>query len=195
MNWFQAKRYVAYLVKARHWKGFGIHSPFVFDLVANLMREPYPYYDFQKITAWRQALMRSKEKVDITDLGAGSAVARTTTRRLADVVRYGSIPRKYGELLFRLVRRFNPETIIELGTSAGISSLYLALPNRKSGFFTIEGCNNMASIASNTFEQFGLNHITLVNAPFNEALPNVLTSQSQGVFRRGSSRRIYAEIF
>lgn len=174
MNWFQVKRYITYLWKARHWKGFGIHSPFVFDLVANVMREPYPYYDFQKITAWRQAVMRSNEKVSLTDLGAGSVVAKTKTRRVADVVRYGSIPQKYGELLFRLVRRFNPDTILELGTSAGISSLYLALPNRMAGFITMEGCPNMASIAANTFERFNLNQVKLVNEPFNEALPKVL---------------------
>lgn len=179
MNWFQAKRYFIYLLTARHWKGFGIHSPFVFDLVANLMREPYPYYDFQKITAWRQALIRSKEKVTMTDLGAGSVVTKTKIRRVSEVVRYGSISRKYGELLFRLVRRFNPDTILELGTSAGISSLYLALPNRIAGFITMEGCPDMATIAANTFERFHLTKVSLVNGPFNEALPKVLERLTQ----------------
>lgn len=180
MNWFQAKSYLLYLIKARHWKGFGIHSPFVFDLVANLMREPYPYYCFQRITAWRNALMRSTQTISISDLGAGSMVAKSKVRKVADIVRNGSIPQKYGELLFRLVSRFKPRQIIELGTSAGISSLYLALPNKKSNFVTIEGCRNTADLAQHTFREFGLNGVCLKNGSFNQELPEVL-QQTGGV--------------
>lgn len=174
MNWFQATRYLSYLINARHRKGFGIHSPFVFELVANLMREPYEYYDFKKINAWRNALKNSKEEVDIIDLGAGSVVTKSKKRKVANIVRHGSIPKKYGELLFRLVNCYSPKSILELGTSAGISSLYLAFPNKTSQFITIEGCRNMAGISRYTFQHFGLNHIQILNGLFNDQLPVVL---------------------
>lgn len=174
MNWFQCKSYLSYLVKSRHWKGFGIHSPFVFDFVANLMCEPYEYYEFQKIRAWRNALIRGNERIEVTDLGAGSHVSKSQTRKVSDIVRHGSISQKYGELLFRIICRVKPENIIELGTSTGISTLYMALPNKTSKITTIEGCENVAGIASHTFNQFDINNINLVNGPFNEKLPLVL---------------------
>ena len=163
MNWFQAKSYLSYLIHARHRKGFGIHSPFVFDLVANLMQESHPYYIFQNINAWRNSLLGSNNYVEVTDMGAGSVVTKFKKRKVADIVRHGSIPKKYGEFIFRLVSRFKPKSIIELGTSAGISALYMALPDKNTKFFTIEGCPNMADLARFTFENHGLNQITLLN--------------------------------
>ena len=174
MNWFQAKRFLLYLINARHWKGFGIHSPFVFDVVANLMREPYDYYDFKRINAWRHALLRSRETIEVADMGAGSVVVKSKIRKVANIVRYGSMPEKYGKLLFRLVSQFKPNGIIELGTSAGISALYLVLPNKSSNFVTIEGCRNTAGVARYTFQHFGLNHITMLNGSFNDQLPKAL---------------------
>ena len=174
MNWFQAKSYLSYLIHARHRKGFGIHSPFVFDLVANLMQESHPYYIFQNINAWRNSLLGSNNYVEVTDMGAGSVVTKFKKRKVADIVRHGSIPKKYGEFIFRLVSRFKPKSIIELGTSAGISALYMALPDKNTKFFTIEGCPNMADLARFTFENHGLNQITLLNGLFNDQLPNAL---------------------
>ena len=162
------------MIKSRYWKGFGIHSPFVFDFVANLMREKHEYYDFQRIRSWRNVLIKKQEIIEITEMGAGSAVTQSKKRKIGDIVLHGSIPEKYGELIFRMVSRYSPNGILELGTSAGISALYLALPKHSAKVVTIEGCPNVLVVAKNTFNYFATKNIELLNGDFSELLPDAI---------------------
>ncbi|MDG5798865.1 class I SAM-dependent methyltransferase [Marinilabiliaceae bacterium ANBcel2] len=174
MNSFQTKRYLQYILKPNHFKGFGIHSPFAFNLVGNIMQQSHPYYHFKTIDAWRKALKRSKEKILIDDMGAGSLITNKKIRRVSNIVKYSSLPKKYGELIFRLLCQFNSKRIVELGTSTGISTLYLALPCSKSKVVTIEGCNNIATIAAETFKTFNISNVELLNGPFEKEFPKAL---------------------
>ena len=161
------------MIKSRHRKGFGVHSPFVFDFV-NLIHEKYEYYAFQRIRSWRDVLITKQETIEITEMGAGSTVTDSKKRKIGDIVLHGSIPEKYGELLFRMVTQFSPKGILELGTSAGISTLYLALPKRSSKVVTIEGCPNISNLAKNTFRYFDIKNIELLNGDFSELLPDAI---------------------
>jgi predicted O-methyltransferase YrrM len=174
VNWFLAKRSIQYITRPNHWKGFGIQSPFIFDLVGNLMREKHAYYDFQRIEAWRKALLRSRQVIELTDMGAGSVKTPARKRKIAHLVQSGALPQKYGELLYRLATRFKAKNILELGTSTGISTLYLALPHKKGTTITIEGCPESAKVARATFDQLNAGHITLLNGAFQELLPKAL---------------------
>ncbi len=174
MNWFQAKRYIQYLIKPNHWKGYGIHSPFIFDLVSELTQNKYHYYNFNNIEAWRKSLLKSKEIIKFSDLGAGSKKFKNNSRKVSDIVRYNAIPTKYGRLLFRLVCCYKPQTIIELGTSTGISTLYLGLPSKKTKVLTIEGCSELAKLAQYSFDKFNAKNIKILNEAFDTGLDKAL---------------------
>jgi predicted O-methyltransferase YrrM len=174
VNWFLAKRTIQYYLRPNHWRGFGIQSPFIFDLVGHLMREKHSYYDFKRIEAWRQALLRSQQAIELTDLGAGSVKTPAKKRKVAHLVQSGALPQKYGELLYRLAIRFKAKNILELGTSAGVSTLYLALPHKKGTTITIEGCPESAKVARATFDQLNAQNITLMEGPFQQLLPLAL---------------------
>jgi predicted O-methyltransferase YrrM len=73
-------------------------------------------------------------------------------------------------LLYNLAAYLKPETILELGTAAGISSSYLAMGNPSAKMVSIEGCIETAQLAQNNFNRIGLRNITLVNSPFDEIL-------------------------
>ena len=174
VNLFLAKKYLGYYLRPNHWRGYGIHSPFIFDLVANLLREKHAYYDFNRIEAWRSALMRSKQKIEITDLGAGSLSGKKGKRRISDLVAMGALPPKYGQLLYRLACRFEAKNVLELSTSAGISTLYLALPYKKGKTITIEGCPESSKLARTSFEQLDARNIKLLEGSFSDLLPEAL---------------------
>jgi len=174
MNRFQIKRYFSYFIKSRHWKGFGIHSPFVFDFVANLMNEKYEYYDFQRIHSWKNAMLTNKIKIEVNDFGAGSSVTNFKKRKIGNIVSSGSIPKRYGELLFRMIDFFSPVGILELGTSFGISALYLGLPKRSAKLVTIEGCPNIANWANDTFNEFEMKNIELLVGKFSDLIPQAI---------------------
>ena len=48
------KRYLTALRRYSRSKGFGIHSPFAFHFVLNVLRERLPYYAYEDIAEIRQ---------------------------------------------------------------------------------------------------------------------------------------------
>jgi predicted O-methyltransferase YrrM len=94
--------------------------------------------------------------------------------RVKDIVRHSSVSKKYGEFLFRLVRHYKPASLLELGTSLGISTIYLGLAAPESRIITIEGCIDSANLARENFEKAGLKNITVITGTFEEKLETSL---------------------
>ncbi len=170
MNWFQAKEYIKYRLRSGHWKGFGVHSPFVFEFINLVLRERWQYYAFSKIEAWRESLCKSQVLIEVDDWGAGSKVSNSSQRSISKIVRHAALPKKYGQLLFRMVERYKLRNIIELGTSLGISTLYLSLPNSKAQVITLEGSSSLSEVATHTFQEMGATNVELIQGDFDETL-------------------------
>jgi len=176
MNYYLAKSYLKYLFRARFKKGYGLHSPFVFNLVRELVYCKWPFYAFKKINNHRKKLMISRKTIQMCDYGAGSSTFHSMERTVSGLVRHSSIGIKYGEVLFRLVNEFKPQNIIELGTSIGMSTCYLALPNKQCKVYTIEGCENTAMVARNTLNSLNCENVELITGQFQDVLPGLVGS-------------------
>ena len=174
MNFYQAGKYFHYWCFANHQNGHGIHSPFVFDLLTNIIEDFTPFYCFSDIENYRRKLLKNHSEIAVTDYGAGSKIQKSDKRKISEIARYSLTKPKYAQLLFRLVNHFKPENIIELGTSLGLTSLYLAFPNSKTKVFTVEGCPEIAKIASNTHSNFVAKNINLQIGNFQKVLPQLL---------------------
>ncbi|HFC01093.1 MAG TPA: class I SAM-dependent methyltransferase, partial [Phaeodactylibacter sp.] len=72
--------------------------------------------------------------------------------------------------LFRLVNFYKPKTMLELGTSLGISTLYQASASLNANFITLEGDPEIAKLARFHFEKFKIKNITLVEGQFDHTL-------------------------
>ncbi len=156
-----------------------IHSPFVFELYNNVICDETPFYVFEDIESIRAKLLLTDMEISIDDHGAGSKVNSSKKRKIKDIAKNTLKSPKYGQLLFRLVNRFKPNSILELGTSLGISSLYLAAPSKKNRLITIEGCPNTAKVAQINFDKIAFKNIELVNDTFDSYLPNFLSKTAQ----------------
>ena len=51
MNLFKTYNFLIYKLTSRYRKGFGVHSPFVFDFINNVLNEKNPYYTYPQIDA------------------------------------------------------------------------------------------------------------------------------------------------
>lgn len=151
-----------------------MNSPCVSDLFDKVFLETYPYYGFDTIDKLRDNLLKSKLKLEVTDLGAGSKKFKNNHRSVQHLVKYNASPKKQGELLFRLVAYLKPQNIIELGTSLGLGTLYLAMPNPKAQVFTIEGCPEVAKVAGENFKSAQAKNITQKNGSFKDELPKLI---------------------
>lgn len=183
---FQARKYVEYRLRASD--EHGIHSPFVFDLYCNLFKDHSSYYCFEEIERLRTALSGFDKTIEYDDLGAGSVKANKT---VAEIVKNAGSPAKYGQLLFKLVNRFAPETILELGTSFGFTTSYLAFPHRSAKVATIEGAEPIAKLARHNFSKLRLENIQSHIGNFDQLLPEVLKNLNtlDFVFIDGNHRR------
>ena len=110
MNIIQTlKRPFIWLIRFRHRCGYGVHSPFAFELITCLIYEKSIYYAYKQLPEEekKQALGYHRE--------------------------WRSERRKVKHLLFRLVNRFQPHTIVDAGIPSS-TSLYMQAGNKKAGY-------------------------------------------------------------
>ncbi|MFM9908278.1 MAG: O-methyltransferase [Chitinophagaceae bacterium] len=190
-NFQLAFNYLRYYLTSSNGKGHGVHSPFVFDFIAQVLNSKKHYYAYETVEALREKLKLDKEVLLINDLGAGSVVSAGDQRSIASIANIAAKPKKYGQLLFRIANYYQPDTILELGTSLGITTSYLALGNQHANIITLEGSVSIAEIALENFKTLQLKNTRLVQGNFDDTLKKVLTALSSVsmVFVDGNHRK------
>jgi predicted O-methyltransferase YrrM len=174
-----AKKYIRYWLTAANGKGHGVHSPFVFDFIKFVLRDKKDYYCYGPIEQLRQQLLQNSDVIEVEDFGAGSTVIKSNRRVVKAMAASSLKPKKFAQLLFRIVNKYQPQTIVELGTSFGITTSYLASGNNKALVYTCEGAASIAHIAQQNFSALGLNNIILLQGDFAKTLPVLLDSLQQ----------------
>ncbi len=166
-------RYFKYYVNAK--SAHGVHSPFVYKFITELLENlNEDYYQFKELAQVRKSLLKNNSVIEITDFGAGSKVFKDNKRKISELVKYSTSKKKFSELYFKLVNFTNSQFIIELGTSVGLNTLYLAKANSKSTIYTLEGCPELAKFSKSLFEQQDVKNIHLINDTFEKAFPKLL---------------------
>ena len=169
-----AFKYLRYWLTAANGKGHGVHSPFVFEFITRVLNDKRRFYAFDGIEKIRTQLLFNHSTIEIQDFGAGSRVAKTNTRKVSDVARGSLKPAKYSQLLFRMIDYYGPSQIMELGTSLGITTAYLASANTNAKVTTFEGSATIAQIARQNHGSLGLANISLLEGNFDDQLPKWL---------------------
>lgn len=151
-----------------------MHSPFVFDFIERVLNNKNRYEPPQAIEGLRQKLLRDKTLLEIEDLGAGSRTSASKTRTVQQVASTAIKPPRFGHFFYRLVKHYRPGVIVELGTSLGMTTSYLAAANPSAKVITIEGSDAIYNTALKNFEQLGLQNIEALQGNFDAVLPAVL---------------------
>jgi predicted O-methyltransferase YrrM len=174
-NRFQlAKRFLNYYIRASNGKGHGIHSPFVFEFVRNVLNDRKHYECYHEIEAVRAGLLASDAIIEVEDFGAGSAVLHTNKRRVKDIARSSLKPPRFAQLLFRIAQYYQPANLVEIGTSLGITSAYLGRGAVNGLLYTCEGSRAIADIARRNFKTLKLRNVELLEGEFSTTLPQVI---------------------
>jgi predicted O-methyltransferase YrrM len=168
------KKYIHYYLTASNGKGHGIHSPFVFEFIRKVLNDKKQYDCYKTIEKKRQQLLQNTAIITVEDFGAGSAVMKSSTRVIKNIAASSLKPKKFAQLLFRVVQYYQPATILELGTSIGITSSYLAKGNKQGSVFTCEGSPAIAAIAQKTFNELQIKNIRLTQGDFAKTLQPLL---------------------
>ncbi len=169
-----AKKYLYYYFTASNSKGHGIHSPFVFDFVKNVLNDKKIYDIYNDIEVLRFELLKNDDVLDVEDMGAGSVESKHKKRRISDITRVAVKSKKYGQLLFRIVKHYRPKHIFELGTSLGLTTSYLALGNIHGSVIALEGALEIANIARANFKKLAVNNVQVHDGNFDNTLSEAL---------------------
>ncbi len=157
--------YIRHFFCAWNTTGEGIHSPYLFELVRFVLRDENAYYCFADIERRRELLLACQDVLDVTDFGsAGSPEGKQVQRRVCDIARTHLERPKIGQLLFRLVNFIaqhekRPLEILELGTSLGVTTAYLASAGSRHRVMTLEGSEAVLRVAQGVWRALRLENI------------------------------------
>jgi predicted O-methyltransferase YrrM len=187
----QVRKYLSYYLTAANGKGHGMHSPFIFDFITTVLNDKQAYPDYETVEQLRQRMLNDKRILSVTDFGAGSMTDKSDHRTIASIAKNAAKPAKYSQLLYRMIRKYKPAAALELGTSLGITTTYLALANPGMKLVTMEGSPAVAEIARQNFKDTGLDNIEMTEGNFDQTLQSVLDSLPavDFIFVDGNHRR------
>lgn len=165
---FQIKSYLQFLWHSKN--EHAVHSPFVFTLITKCFYDKKSKPEYSILKEYRNLLLENKNTIEVTDFGAGSKVFKSNTRAINQIAKTAGISPKRAELLFRIMNYFQPDTILEIGTSLGIGTAALALGNPKAEIITLEGCPNTMAIAKNQLQLLNINNVETITTEFSTYL-------------------------
>lgn len=161
---FQVKSFVSYWLDAvdEH----SLHSPFFFDFYAKVIKPSSAKNRIAAIEKLRKKLLTDHRPIQTEDPGSGISTGRRT---IAGIAHTSISPAGFSDLYVRIITYIKARTVIELGTSFGINTLYLAQA-RETQVTTFEGASDIADIARLTFEFYGSRNIRLLQGNIDHTL-------------------------
>lgn len=176
MNHFrQIYSYLVHFFTAHNTWGFSVHSPYVFQFTRFVLCEKNSYYAFQSIENLRTRLEKDNSILEIEDFGTG----KDRTEMVATIAKQAVKSAKYAQLLFRMVHYFKVRNVLELGTSLGITTSYLAASSTEIRCQSLEGCPQIADIARENIESLGIKNVEIIVGNIDTTLSEVLTKTNK----------------
>jgi len=194
-------KYLQYYFTASNGKGHGIHSPFIFDFITKILNDKTVYPEYEKVETLRSQLLNDNTVLEVEDFGAGSSVTKTNKRGVSSLAKHAAKSKKFAQLLFRIVRYYQPATVLELGTSLGITTTYLSLARPEARLITMEGSKEIAEVAKENFKNLEIRNIEITEGNFDNTLSSVVRGLStvdfafiDGNHRKEPTERYFKEL-
>ena len=182
---YRAKSWLRHQLTAWNTGGEGVHSPYLFEWVRMVMMDKNAYYIWGEIERCREKMLRDERELEFVDYGSGKLKGENgklkgengERRRVCDIARRSLAKRKYAQMLSRLVNwlgashrlesgsgtayslEFRGLTIVELGTSLGVTTAYMAAMDSRNRVVTFEGCEAVADVAKENWKALNINNI------------------------------------
>lgn len=149
-----------------------LHSPFVFNLYQSCIKREKNLYPYQEIEQIRARLLKDNRALFYEDFGAS---AKSRNERVKTLASKHLKPARIAQIISRIRQHLNHQTCIELGTSLGITTQYLALhASNETQIYTIEASKEVRKIA---LEELSKNPaVHSIEGTFDEVLPNTLST-------------------
>lgn len=139
------------------------------DILDRKIRES----DLTAVLNYYDSLLSNENLISLKSPGAGSKKSKRKPT-ISEYARSTSVGKKRGYLLYGIVYHYKPELIIELGTSLGISAMYMSSANPLARVITVEGNLQIAENAASNFRKYGYNNIIVINRLFDDVINDLI---------------------
>lgn len=165
------KQYLQYAWKSK--SKYRVHSPFVFQFIGNILESK----DKNVFSIHNNIIKYYSKNINpisiIENAGAGSKAINSQNIGIQDYIKKVGLPKKYGKVLANISNYYECTNIVELGTSLGISTSYLA-SNEKSNIYTIEANPAIYKMSSEAFSHLEQKHVHCIEGYFDNVLPKLI---------------------
>ena len=163
-----------------------MQSPMVYSIASLLLESKKRVRSFEIPEHWRRTCLSNESIISVQDLGSGSREGNSGgSRSVAEIAKYSLSPPFKCKWLYELAQWWQPSHLLELGTSLGVSTLYLSMASPKAHLVTLEGSPAQAALAKDAFEQYASSPILCKVGAFHEVLPTLVGQPWEMVFVDG----------
>ncbi len=171
----QIKKYIQYYFGAD--TIYQCHSPLLYKFAKEVLESKHKPKEQSKVEHLRQLMMSDQSAISFVEHGAGSQ-SDTRQKTVSSIARSSLSRNSQCNQLYNIVRCYKPQNILEMGTSLGISTMYLALGNPSSTIWTLEGDTTVSAIAQRNFDKLDLTNINLITGTFEDNLSPTLAQMT-----------------
>jgi len=126
---YSTRKKLAYLFTARHSKGHGIHSPFLFRLITEVIENKGNFSAWPMLDAAEENVRNTLRMVDKASY---QKLYETEISSDFNVIKkLHLLPVKFDRLIFRLINEFQPSSLLFCGSTFGVTLMAMALADRR----------------------------------------------------------------
>lgn len=163
-------KYFLHILRAKNTKGHGVHSPFLYAFTQEVIYETNPFYIFLSIEKIRAELWLDNRILNVSDFGTGAK----NQVKVSDLAKKSLKNKKWAQLLFRVINFSKAKNILELGTSLGVTTSYIASVGSDMKCVTLEGASEIVNVAKENFKKLRLTHVEVIEGNIDETLSSAL---------------------
>jgi len=141
MNLHAASAYAIHLLKARSTAGHGVHSPFMFRFITEVIGGEYDREIMKEVECLRKEMLADRRLLKVHDLGVGSASLRRGERRIGEIAAAAALPASEAALLARIAASLDMIKLGERGTGLQKNEESGAVPGKNEESEAVPGSN------------------------------------------------------
>lgn len=166
-------KYINFYFHAKNTKGRNVHEPYIYNILKAIYHKKSD--TFATIEQCRYEMKHNNTELNIVDFGTGS----TRKQIVKSIANRALKSAKFGQMMYRILLTSKAEHILELGTSLGITTAYIASVSKNNRCVTMEGCPDIATQAKKNLDKLGLNNVEIVVGNINNNLDETLQTFKQ----------------
>jgi predicted O-methyltransferase YrrM len=145
-----------------------IQAPFAYQFLEKLKQAIRSSKPFADVEHERESLASELSLVKGDDFGAGSKLKEST---ISNIVRFGISSTRTCIFLHQLANVSNAGICIELGTSLGIATAYLARSSSMKKVYSLEGNKVLAGEAQDLLHRLDIKNVEIIEGNIDSELP------------------------